>query len=177
MPQPHMFGLRGIKAKVLYGIVARVAVNVMNNLGGAKIAADMLLHYIAMYQDVLKPTCGKAIGGIRMIIRGDYQDIAILPDLATAFPARRKLLAFAEHGVIYAFHPFAEHRVFITRYIPTIRWVGASKVGKGTGAILGAKLTRATFVALNVLAAMLTLYDSSREESFSWHDLIIACGR
>lgn len=126
--QGGMSRLIGDQSQVIDRVVRPVTIYVVNYFGRVKIAPDMLLHDIAMLQDVFESAATETISRMRVIVGRDYQDVAVLPGFSAAFPSGGKFFAFAEHRVVCAFPSFAEHRIFITCYIPFVGRVGIGKI-------------------------------------------------
>lgn len=174
---PDMLCLRSIQSKILYGVVPWVTVYVVDNLARFKIAAEILLHNIAVFKNVLKAARLMTIGRIWMIVRGDNQRVSVFSYFSAPLPSRTKFFPFAEHGVISTHHTLAEHRVIFPTNVSLIGGVRICQIGKGAGATFRTELARASMIAFNILPTLFTLNDRTCEMSFSWHTPIIACGR
>lgn len=141
MPVPDMFRLRSIQPKILYSVVTRVAVYVVDDLARFKIAAQVLLHNVAVFKDVLELALLMLIGWIRMIVRGHNKRISIFSDFAATLPVTRQFFALAKHGIGLARHSPTIHRVFVAAYVPLVRRVGIGKISGGCSTA-----TRAVFL-------------------------------
>lgn len=131
---PDMFGLRSVQPKIFYGVIAWVAVYVMNDLARFKIAAKMLLHNVTMFKDVLQSVWLFLIRWIWVIVGGGNKGISVLSYSASAFPVGGKLPALTKHWIRLSNHAhLTVHRIFVAAYISMIGRVSIGKIAGGNG--------------------------------------------
>lgn len=156
--QRRMSGLIRQKGQVIQCIIRWVAIEVVNYFLRGQESSQVLLHDVSMLQDIFQAARRVAIGGIRMIIGGDDQNVPVLPDFTAAFPLGGKLFALAEHRVSRPFQPLSIHRILFTANIPMIGRVCLRKVTGSRGATFRTvDLIGLRWVAPKVLAALRTL--------------------
>lgn len=152
----NMVTLGREQLQILNSVIARVFVNVVNDLSRFKITAQVLFHNKAMFKNVFQSSA-MTVRREWMVIRGNYKNIAVRSYLATAFPVVRQMLAFAEHRIISTVSAFTKHRVFGSRDVAVQRGVGGGQIGSGSGATLTAKLARLLVIRLNRFLANLAV--------------------
>lgn len=161
---PDMFGLRSVQSKIPYGVIAGIAVYVVDDLARFKITTDILLHNVTMLKDVLQSSLFFLICWIWVIVGRCDKGIPVFSYPAAALPVGGKLPAFTIHRVSFSNHALAIHRIFIAAYIPVIGWVGIGKVAGGHGATVRTIL----FIGGWELPEVVTALGAGHELAFSF---------
>lgn len=138
MSDTHVVSLSCKQLKVLDGVVRRILVPVMDDLFRLQVTAKVLFHHQSVFEDV-GSTAGTCVRRVWMTRRSDDQNVPVLPDLATALPARRLIQSFTEHRIVWTNAPNSKHRVVLARKVPLVRRVLVGEIACRASAALGTK--------------------------------------
>ena len=132
MSYMYMVRLVGKKLQILNGVIAGIAVYVVNNFTQFKVSAKMLFHNVSMLKHIFC-TGHFSIRRAWMAIVNHNHNITVLPDFFTAVPSWGFRLGKSIHGIIFSGQTPSVHWVILTRYITVISRVGISKISRSYG--------------------------------------------
>ena len=117
----------GAKSQVIWGVVRRIAVDVVNDFLGRQVSANLLFHYKPMLKDVGNGTVD--LGRTRVSVGGNDANVTVSSLSDAAAPLRALLSPLAPHRVCRTDHPLlAPHWVFAAADVAVLRRVGVGEV-------------------------------------------------